>query len=229
MPQRYTIFELTRQHVMNKKIYFNNKFIEFTGDTAQTSQNQQIRFYPEFSEQLLKEILPGLLSETDERLSQNLSGYATSSTYFQMVFDFLKKNLYYIEAAGGLIKKADKFLFIYRFERWDLPKGKLDKGETIENAAIRECEEECAVRGLSIQQQLSSTFHVYKYKDGHALKQTYWFYMTTSYNEKLIPQTEENITDVKWFDKNEIKEIVFDNSYFTIKDVVKEAFEEKKI
>ncbi|MGZ3899705.1 MAG: NUDIX hydrolase [Bacteroidia bacterium] len=212
---------------MNKKIYFNNKFIEFTDTPAQTSQNQLIRFYPEFSEEKLKEILPGLLSETAERVSENLTGYSTDARYFSMVLDYLKKKYYYIEAAGGLIKKELDYLFIYRFERWDLPKGKLDKGETIEHAAIRECEEECAIKKLKIQQQLSSTFHVYKYKDSFAIKQTFWFFMTTDYDKKLKPQKEENITEVKWFNKEEIKEIVFDNSYFTIKDVVNEALTDK--
>jgi 8-oxo-dGTP pyrophosphatase MutT (NUDIX family) len=214
---------------MNKKIYFNNKFIEFAGDTAQTSQNQSIRMYRDFSEEMLKTLLPDLLSETEERVSENLTGISVPSSYFEMVFDFLKKNLYYIEAAGGFIKKEDKFLFIYRFDRWDLPKGKLDKGETLEHAAVRECEEECAIKNLEIKQQLSSTFHVYKYKNSHALKQTFWFYMTTDYANTLVPQTEENITDVQWFDKKQISAKVFPNSYFTIKDVVTEAFEEKGI
>lgn len=120
-------------------------------------------------------------------------------------------------------------MFIYRFDRWDLPKGKLEKGETIEHAAVRECEEECAVKNLKIEQQISSTYHVYKYKKGFAIKQTYWFYMTTDYDKKLKPQKEENITDVKWFNKNDISTIVFGNSYFTIKDVVMEAFEERSI
>lgn len=214
---------------MNKKIYFNDKFIEFTGDAAQASQNQSLRFYPDFSEEMLNTLLPDLLSESNERMSEKSAGFLVPSNYFDMVFASLKKKLYYIEAAGGFIEKENKFLFIYRFDRWDLPKGKLDKGETIEHAAVRECEEECAIGNLSIQQQLSSTFHVYKYKDRHALKQTYWFYMTTDYAKKLIPQTEENITDVQWFSKEEVRANVFANSYFTIKDVVTEAFEERGI
>ena len=121
------------------------------------------------------------------------------------------------------------FRSIYRLGKWDLPKGKLDKGETVEAAAIRECEEECGIKNLKIEQQLSSTYHIYKYKGKLALKQTYWFYMTTNYEKPLKPQTEENIEDVKWFTKEKIKETVFGNSYFTIIDVINEAFNDRSL
>ncbi len=214
---------------MNTKIYFNNKFLEFTGEPAQTSQNQSIRFYNEISEEILKKIIDELLTETNSSVGQKQDIYQISDKHFDFVFNFLKKNFYYIEAAGGLIKKENQYLFIYRLNKWDLPKGKLDKGETVEHAAIRECEEECAIKNLQIQEQLTSTYHVYKYKNKFALKQTFWFYMTTDYNGELKPQLEENIDEVKWFTKEEVKTIAFTNSYFTIIDVVNEAFNEKLI
>lgn len=208
---------------MNKRIYFNNKCIEFIETTPQTSHNQHIRFYTEFTEETLKNLINELLSEPKEKMSERAECYGTTLQHFDLVFNFLKKELHYIEAAGGLINKENDYLFIYRLDRWDLPKGKLDKGETIEHAAVRECEEECAVKHLRIQHQLPSTYHVYKYKNSFAIKQTFWFFMTTDYSKKLKPQTEENITDVKWFNKQQIKEVVFGNSYFTIKDVIKSA------
>lgn len=214
---------------MNTKIYFNNKFIEFTERPMQGSQNQPIRYYTKINEKELKIIINDLLSESVFSMSKIENNYFILDTNFAFVLDYLKNNLYYIEAAGGFIKKKNEFLFIYRLGKWDLPKGKLDKGETIQAAAVRECEEECAVKNLKIEQQLSSTYHVYKYKNKFALKQTFWFYMTTDYAEKLIPQTEENIEEVKWFTKEEIKKTVFANSYFTIVDVVNNAFKELKL
>jgi len=214
---------------MNKKIYFNNKFLAFVDEGPQTSQNQSIRFYPDLSEETLTGLFNEILSESDSSLSQTSSEYYTLSGNFEKVFDYLKKNLYYIEAAGGLIKKENDFLFIFRHGRWDLPKGKLEKKETIEHAAIRECEEECSVKKLKIEKQLASTFHIYKFRDKFALKQTYWFFMTTDYDKKLKPQKEEHIEEVKWMNKEEIKKIVFDNSYFTIMDVVNEAMRENLI
>jgi 8-oxo-dGTP pyrophosphatase MutT (NUDIX family) len=210
---------------MNKKIYFNNKFLAFETGGVQTSQNQSIRYLTEFSKEKLKPVIDELLSE--EAVSGNQ--FYTAERNFEQVLDYLKKDLYYIEAAGGLIKKEKECLFIYRLGRWDLPKGKLDKGETTEHAAVRECEEECGISELSIERPLSSTFHIYKYKDHYAIKKTYWYFMSTRYNRQLAPQTEENIEEVKWFGPEEIKKVVFANSYFTIQDVVNEAISLKLI
>ena len=112
---------------------------------------------------------------------------------------------------------------IHRQGIWDLPKGKLEKGETIKNAAIRECEEECGIKQLTITKQLSSSFHLYKYKKGFALKQSYWFYMKSDYSKKLTPQIEEDIDEVKWFSKHEIETIIINHTYYTIRDVINEA------
>lgn len=201
---------------MNKKIYFNNKFLLFSDSVSQDSQNQQIRFYAEISHDLLNEMIEDLLSEND-------ISFQTRTSNFDQVFNYLKIKFKYIEAAGGFINKENEYLFIYRLQKWDLPKGKLDKGETIEQAAIRECEEECAISNLKIEKQLSSTYHIYTYKGNYALKQTFWFYMTTDYDQILIPQTEENIEEVRWFTAAEIKNTVYSNSYHTIIDVVNEA------
>lgn len=126
-----------------------------------------------------------------------------------------------IYAAGGLIKQEDKYLFIYRLKKWDLPKGKIDKGESPEQAAIRECEEECAITGLSITKELEPTYHIYEYKGDYALKKTFWYAMNSTHKGHLIPQTEENIERVEWFDKNDIEEVVIINSYPAILDVLK--------
>lgn len=199
---------------MNIKIYFNNKFLEFISNDKQASTNQHIKHFPTITNSILDEIN---LLFLDEKKNNSIT---INKDFFEITLDYFKKKFSYVEAAGGLIKKQDKFLFIYRLNSWDLPKGKLDKGETIEHAAIRECWEECGVENLSIIKPLLPTFHIYPYKKNFAIKQTYWFKMKTDYNKVLIPQLEENITDVKWFSKKEIKEIVLKNTYFTIRDVV---------
>ena len=136
-------------------------------------------------------------------------------------FESFKKSFKFIYAAGGLIKRNNTYLFIFRLKRWDLPKGKFEMGETPEECAIRECEEECGITNLTITETLKSTLHVYNYKGEYALKHTYWFAMSTTHDDKLIPQTEENIERVEFFNVDEIKNIVLANSYPAIQDVIK--------
>jgi 8-oxo-dGTP pyrophosphatase MutT (NUDIX family) len=207
---------------MNKKIYFNNKCLAFDSAASQYSKDQIIKSE---SEGKISALIDIWMSGSGDWMSENLSLSNLPEANFEQAIDYLKKKFYYIEAGGGLIAKEKKYLFIFRLGKWDLPKGKLDKEETSEHAAIRECEEECAISGLSIIEELSSTFHIYKYRDSYALKRTYWYFMKTDFSGILAPQTEENIEKVEWFSSNEIKEKVFVNSYYTIKDVVNEAAE----
>ncbi len=126
-----------------------------------------------------------------------------------------------IEAAGGLVKnKNGEYLFIFRNGKWDLPKGKLEKKETIKDAAIREVEEECGVGKLKIVKELESTYHIYQIEGKSILKRTYWFDMICGDESKLIPQTEEGITEVKWISKNKLEE-VYSNTFESIKEVLK--------
>ncbi|MBN2682196.1 MAG: NUDIX domain-containing protein [Bacteroidales bacterium] len=114
----------------------------------------------------------------------------------------------YIEAAGGLVENSNgDILSIFRLGKWDLPKGKVEKGERIEQAAIREVEEECGINDLKIINKLPSTFHTFHKGHTRFLKQTYWFKMLYEGNQTPKPQLEEDITEVKWFSTDKISEI----------------------
>lgn len=129
----------------------------------------------------------------------------------------LKKKLKVIEAAGGLVfNHKEEVLFIYRNGRWDLPKGKVEKGESLEDSAMREVEEETGVRDLKITRFIDTTYHILKRNGSYKLKETHWFEMSTAFSGKLIPQKEEGIKKVKWknFDKSQI---AIRNSYENIK------------
>lgn len=139
----------------------------------------------------------------------------------EQLLAYFSKLFKVIDAAGGLVKnKKNQWLFIFRHNKWDLPKGKLEKNEAIADAGIREVEEECGIRGLSIVKQLPATYHVYFLENKAVLKRTYWFEMVCTDESPLVPQLEEGITDVRWFGKSELKQVK-DQTYESVKDVMK--------
>lgn len=124
------------------------------------------------------------------------------------VFDRFWKDLKLIEAAGGIVgsKKngQQRFLFIVRLGFLDLPKGKLNKNEDPIVGASREIQEECGISEIVLKRELATTFHVYRMFGKTILKKTHWFEFEYHGNEVLVPQTEEDITDVFWLTKSEI-------------------------
>lgn len=121
------------------------------------------------------------------------------------------------KAAGGkVLNSNNEVLFIYRFNKWDLPKGKFNKGESKQDCAIREVEEECGITNLDIVNELETTYHIFKRNNKTILKITYWFLMHTNHNGNLIPQTEEGIEKVEFKNDEEIN-IALKNTYENIK------------
>lgn len=117
-----------------------------------------------------------------------------------------------IEAAGGIVRNSrGQVLLIYRNDTWDLPKGKIDKGETKEQAAVREVSEECGFGDLELEDFLTSTYHIYEEGEKHILKITYWYNMLSDQTD-LQPQVEEGITALSWMDLEGL-EPVFANTY----------------
>lgn len=112
----------------------------------------------------------------------------------------------WIEAAGGIIKdKAGKILLIHRRGHWDLPKGKIDEGETPQVAAVREIREETGLSQLIELEACSPTYHIYPMQEHWFLKKTHWFQYEMRTDQPLLLQTEEDITDARWMDTDEIR------------------------
>ena len=128
------------------------------------------------------------------------------------------KKFFKIErAAGGLVKnKNNETLFIYRFDTWDLPKGKIEKGESKKQAAVREVEEESGISKLRIQGKLQKTYHIFHRKERIVLKITHWYSMYSDYEGMLKPQVEEGITNVVFKNEDEVQEAM-ENTYENIK------------
>lgn len=133
-----------------------------------------------------------------------------------------------IYAAGGIVRRGEEYLFIKRFGKWDIPKGKLTKTEAPQTGAIREIEEECGITGPVIEKFICETYHTYrdnyKGKNKLTLKKTSWYGMTYTGEEVLIPQEEEGITKVKWFKKSKLDKIR-SNTYESILEVMDNYFE----
>jgi len=122
-----------------------------------------------------------------------------------------------IVAAGGIvINDKNEILFIFRDEKWDLPKGKAEKNENITQTAVREVEEETGVKDLIITKPVEKTYHIFKRAKKYYLKEIYWFEMKTSYDKKFTPQIREGITRVEWISKEKIS-LIMKNTYQNIK------------
>ncbi|MFA6086610.1 NUDIX hydrolase [Mucilaginibacter sp.] len=133
------------------------------------------------------------------------------------------KNITLIEAAGGLVKnQKGEHLFIYRNDRWDLPKGKIEKNEKTKVAAVREVEEECGIKVDKLEDKICKTYHAYIYKGEVVLKKSHWFNMKYTGKTKLVPQIEEGITDVRWFNHGQV-EMIVQNTFPSIMDVLEKA------
>ena len=132
---------------------------------------------------------------------------------------FLKKLPNVIAGGGKVYNESHDILFIYRNDKWDLPKGKVEGNETIEETAVREVSEETGVGGLEITKPLETTYHIFKRNGRYKIKVTYWYEMKTNFNGNLYAQEEEGITKVEWLNQNQAK-VALGNSYANIKLLV---------
>jgi len=130
----------------------------------------------------------------------------------------IKNNYKVIKAAGGVVIKDGKWLFMYRRKKWDLPKGKLDKGENSKVAAVREIEEETGVKAI-IRDRICTTWHTYSFNNNRILKRTKWYVLDNLDDSQMSPQAEEQIEKLSWLNNTEAKSILI-NSFSSIRYVV---------
>ena len=139
------------------------------------------------------------------------------------LFDDFQSLFRNMDAAGGLVRNdRQEWLFIYRFGYWDLPKGKIEKGETPAEAALREVSEETGINGQSIVKALPNSYHIYTYKNKEILKCTYWYSMSYSGSEIPTPQLEESIEQAVWLDDAGVKEKL-PEMYVSLRQMVTDA------
>lgn len=133
---------------------------------------------------------------------------------------FVKSRFSIIKAAGGVVSKKDQMLLIFRLGKWDFPKGKFEKGETPKECAVREVEEECAVK-VKAGKHICNTWHTYTQNRKSILKKTYWFEMDCKDDSEMTPQKEEGIEDIRWFYEADAKNALI-NSYPSMRYLFKQ-------
>jgi 8-oxo-dGTP pyrophosphatase MutT (NUDIX family) len=198
------------------KIFIDGKPISIfpLGDVIQTSSNAvSLRWK---GKQTMVDALENIANE-------NIEGVLVYSQDTDVAFNQLSSRFKIIHAAGGLVKNnSGQYLFIFRRGKWDLPKGKMDEGESTAQTAQREVKEECGLKNLRIISPLPDTFHHYSEKGKNILKRTHWFLMSTEETEVRV-EKEEDIEDFVWLEKEKILSHISSNTFPNILELINES------
>lgn len=199
------------------KVFYNERTVFFIDDFHKYFDKNDGLFYKFKDKPQLSHVLD---------LFTGVPGFSDLYIYhkdLEFVFNEYSSLFTLIEAAGGLVFAPDEtVLFIKRRGLWDLPKGKLERNEKTEMAALREVEEECGVTNLMISDLIEITYHTYQLNNKNILKKTYWYKMSVEHKGKLVPQTKEDITEAKWIRPNKIDKIT-QNTFPSIIEVLKKG------
>ena len=202
------------------KVYFNEKplFLADQMDKELTAlaHHEDTVLIDEFSPPAINSLIHEM------KLSKIHAGILIHSNLGALKKAFYKKFML-IKAAGGLVtNEAGDLLFIFRKNKWDLPKGKLEDGEDIESCAVRETEEETGLKGVRIGKPLITSHHTYDESGHHILKETFWYKLSVTGKQDLKPQVEEQITEIRWVNPGSMQEVL-SNTYPLIRDVLASA------
>ena len=198
-------------------IYFGDKPLFLCDSKQQLPDNRFLH-----TETLVIET-PSLV--TIQELLQKMEQPEISSCWvlgetLEQLFELFSHFFTTVIAAGGVVENEKReILLIFRRGKWDLPKGKLDEGESIEQCAIREVCEETGLQDVAIVEKLPDTFHTYEERGKKILKHSVWYKMTAKKNQSLLPQLEEDISDVKWVAKPDLS-YYLNETYPSVRDVL---------
>ncbi len=143
------------------------------------------------------------------------------------VKQYLRSKFKVVKAAGGLVRKKEKFLMIYRLKKWDLPKGKREKGETYKETAVREVEEEANI-SVKLGSRICTTWHTYTMNKRAMLKKTRWYAMDCTDDVRMKPQTAEDIEELRWMTRKEVYHAL-EHSYKSINYVFDQYYRKNEL
>jgi len=205
-------------HIMYIKIFFNDKPLFLCDQVDETIEPFLHHDDAVFIDELDSHTVKSMIHEM--QLEKVHAGVFIHPDFQALKKAFFKK-FTFIQAAGGIVQNEDgELLLIFRRGKWDLPKGKLDKGESLEDCAVREVEEETGLKQVTLVEPLLITYHTYHEGTKFILKESHWYSMKVSGQQELVPQTEEDILETKWVAADAL-EPYLKNAFPSVVDVLK--------
>lgn len=204
------------------KVFLNHRILFIGNNVQNVDQSGLVLVEASDSDSIQQACELFLNDEQNRNVFLQVDGFEKPHVLLSSFFKIVK-------AAGGLVvNNSGEFLCIKRWGKWDLPKGKIEKGETKKNAALREVAEETGISCLALNQKLTVSYHIYKSKfhnNEWILKPTYWYSMLTLNNQEPVPQLNEDISEACWLTAGQVKEMVLPNTYPSLLPVFEKFFD----
>jgi ADP-ribose pyrophosphatase YjhB (NUDIX family) len=205
----------------NYKVYHAGRPVIFaqTGDSGNTGMAGAFTFVSQGKVDTM--LIENAIKSGNKSICVQCKDVEASWQSFREQFEF-------VQAAGGLVINGEKkILFIFRNDKWDLPKGKVESGESIVDGAAREVEEECSISDLNVVNLLTESWHTYNQKGDQMIKSTVWYLMEYKGSKVPAPQIQEGITEVVWLGESDL-EMIYKNTYPSVIDVLETYLNQKE-
>jgi 8-oxo-dGTP pyrophosphatase MutT (NUDIX family) len=196
-----------------KKIFFNDRFIAFC-NTAEINRQvvksavHELKSLTDIPYLLNRFLYNGEENELYITCMDETETFVAFCDLFEMIF-----------AAGGLVRNANNdLLLIYRYQHWDLPKGKQETGENIADTAVREVQEECGITNIKTGEFLTETYHCYSMDGRLFMKRNFWYKMFCD-TQTPVPQTTEDIEKAEFVPVHKLPEYI-NSMYASIREVL---------